>query len=285
MGKQHAILVLILLLSACTSGAEGQPAASPTEFDQSIPPNPTTAVSPPPPPTILQPGPCEHLLWPVRDGAVWQYQFSYPDGSQQAASLSATVNGDSLVLTLQQSSDVVESQITCAPDGFYGALRGLTGHPDLGVALDLTNPDRPFLPSPDRLLPLGTTTAWDAQYDAGGTIDLPFTSGTRRASVTGGDVVIYATAEALESVSVSAGTFNALPVAQSVLFNLQVTTDDGLSGAVFGDAQTRLYWAEGVGLVRQEFEGGMLSSTLQPEPIILPTGITLELVEYLIAGA
>jgi hypothetical protein len=177
-------------------------------------------------------------------------------------------------------SGPVENPITCAPDGLYGALGGLVGHPDLGAGLALTRPDGPFLPSADRLLPLGSQTSWDARYLAGGTLLLPQEGGSVQASLTGGEVVFYGTAQPLESITTPAGTFDALPVEQSALFNLQVTTAGGVSGVVFGDARTRLYWAEGVGLVRQDFEGGMLSSTLSNGPVTLTSGVELELVEY-----
>lgn len=284
MSKRLAVVLLTFGVSACGGEAGGQSEIAPAESAPQNSPVPTAAVTPQPPPTILPPGPCDHLLWPLVDGASWRYQLSRPDGSAQEVLLSAVVSGDAATLALDMGAGSLENAITCAPDGFYGALSGLVGHPDLGAGLVLANPDRPFLPSADHLLPLGTVTSWDAQYDATGTISLPLADGASQATVTGGDVVLYTTTEPLETVTVPAGTFHALPVAQSILFNLQVTTAEGVTGGVFGDAQTRLYWAEGVGMVRQEFEGGMLSSTLAGEAITLEAGVTLDLLEVQVPG-
>lgn len=280
MDRTWASLVSLFLLVACAGAA--QPA--PPELPSDVPPTPAELPTDAPLPTIVQPGACEHLLWPVVDGALWEYQLSRQDGTTQNLTLTATVAGESADLLFDMGGGPQSNVFTCTPEGLYGALRGILGHPDLGPGLMLAEPDSPFLPSPDQLLPLGMQVSWNAQYRAGGMLTLASAQGPVEVSVTGGDVALVATANPLESITTLAGTFNALPVEQSMLFNLQVTTGQGGTGAVFGDAYSRHYWAEGVGLVRVAFEGGTLSSTLEGAPISLTPGVTIELVSYEIPG-
>lgn len=283
MSKCRIACLLTVLLCACSAAREAPGAPAPSPQTPSL--TPTQSPSVEPPPTILPPGPCDHLLWPMLDGASWRYDLSLPDGSSQPLTLSVTLAGDSVSLLSDTGSGPVAHAITCAPDGFYGSPGPLVGHPALGEGLTLSSPDAPFLPSADKLLPLGAQASWDARYVAGGVMLLP-QEGLRvvQVSVTGGEVVVYASTQALESVTTAAGTFNALAVEQTTLFNVQVATGEGAAGVIFGDAPSRLYWVEGVGPVRLDFEGGMLSNTLSGETIPLPSGIRLDLVEFHLPG-
>lgn len=283
MSKHHTGWLLLLLLSACSAGG-GSPEDLPGTPSE-VAPEPEFAATSGPPPTVVieQPGACEHLLWPLHDGASWVYQLTRSaEANVQSLSLETRVSGEAATLTLVAGERQVEHAITCAPDGFYGPPGGLVGHPDLGGALALTNPDRPFLPSADQLLPFGTPVSWDVQYDASGALALPLGDGAVEMTVSGGEVVLYMTAQALEPISVPAGTVNALAVEQSIFFNLQLTSADGSPGSLFGDTLSRLYFAEGTGLVRQTFEGGTLSGMVGQTPfaVELQAGISQDLLEY-----
>ena len=277
MRKYFSISIIVLLLVACNNAnaALTGEALTPTVAA-------TATLTPPPLPTIIEPGACQHLLWPLVDGAVWNYQLTLPDGSTQPITVSATVVEASATLTHNIASVATSYHVSCAPDGFYGIAGSLLGYSNLDVGLQLSNPSGPFFPSPDRLLPLGSEAAWDVEYDTGGTFMLPLAEGAIEVQVSEGKVVLFATTEPLETVTVPAGTFDVLPVLQSIFLDLRVSSADGRSGSVIIDARLQIMLAEGLGVVRQTLESGRLSGSLAGEPfgIVLQGGERLDLVAF-----
>ena len=79
-------------------------------------------------------------------------------------------------------------------------------------------------------------------------------------TITDGKLVLFHTALPLEVVDVSAGSFEALPIERSVFFEVRGTLPNGTPISALVDARSQLYFAEGVGLVRQEFLGGTVST-------------------------
>ena len=280
-----AAVALALVLSACVAPPESIPPTS-TLAPSATPEVPTPTLSAPAeiaptpePPTpmpvtpVSAPGPCEHLLWPLVDGASWTYRLTTPEG-EQTIELAASVGDVGATLT----ADGESRQMICGE----GALAGLpplpVAHPALGTGLTGGNPRGDLLPAPGTLLPLGQPAGWDIELDAGGMITLPGEEGSTTLPVTGGRLVLIHETGELETISTPAGDLLALPVNRDALFDLEVTAADGSTRSVIVSASSRLHYAEGVGLVRAEYRGGMVSTEDGAWP--LDPGSVLELTAY-----
>ncbi len=278
-----AAVTLALELSACVAPPESIPPTStlaPSATPEPPAPSEPAETAPTPePPTpvpvtpVSAPGPCEHLLWPLVDGASWTYRLATPEG-EQTVELTASVGDVGATLT----ADGESRQLICGE----GALAGLpplpVAHPALGTGLTGSNPRGDLLPAPGTLLPLGQPAGWDIELDAGGTITLPGEEGSATLPVTGGRLVLIHETGELETVSTPVGDLLALPVNRDALFDLEVAAADGSTRSVIVSASLRLHYAEGVGLVRAEYRGGMVSS--EDGALLLDPGSVLELTAY-----
>ena len=218
-------------------------------------------------------GLCEHLLWPLRDGASWAYQATGITGLDSLMLTSRLIEGG-IELTVGGNT----SRLNCLDGALAGLPPGLfgSGHPDLGPAVTATNPRDAYLPAPAWLLPLGSAVEWSTELDPGGTILLPIAPGTPL-PVSAGRLVVSSYASDLVPVAVSAGTLSALRVHQSMLYAIDVTLPDGGTSQAFIDASSEVYFVERIGPVRIQYLGGTVTT---PEGTwTLPPGGELTLQE------
>jgi hypothetical protein len=277
-----ATAALCLSVTACR-GEPPQavgPASTPSSSTVPSPPEqPATALVPEPTSAEVglageTVGPCDHLLWPLRDGASWTYQFA--DGSQ--ITLTSRVTGAGALLTVGEQSGLLnclDGALAGLPPGPFG-----TGHPTLGYGLQGLNPSGSFLPAPALLLPLGTSSNWDMGVDAAGTILLSGLGQSASLPVLGGKIVFYSVAEPPETITVLAGTYHALPVSQQVFYDIEVSLPDGSRQQAIVSTSARLYFVERLGLAKIVFEGGVVSTPAGTWE--LESGLVLELVSYAI---
>jgi hypothetical protein len=259
MKPAHLIAITVggglsLLVVACSPQPSPEipptPSPRPTASGASTQavPSPTGPLSPTAP-TVAQPGvsgwptgPCEHFLWPLRDGAVWVYRLS---GLDQPAELvmESVIDAGGVAISFKGQT----STLNCIDEALCGLPPGLVGHPDLGNQVAGLNPRGDYLPPPAQLLPLGTPVVWDLELDAAGAITLPLSDA---------------------------------PVREVVFFEIQVSLPDGSQQAVYIDATTQRYYVEGVGLVKAVYEGGTISApggtwSLEPGPVLELVSFTL----------
>ncbi len=261
------IAVCGLTLTACLS----QPAPTPNVIYITATPAMTLS---PTPPQVAAPdterSPCEHLLWPLRDGASWTYEMVAPEGITELT-LTSAVGEFGVTLAV----DGQERSLICGEDALSGLPPLPVGHPGLGREIVGQNPAGSYLPTPALLLPFGQPATWDQESDAAGTINLPFPGG-ESAPIVGGKIVLIQQTQELATVSVPAGEFLSLPVRQDVLFDLQVQLPGGTAESVLISVAARHYYAEGVGLVRANYDGGTVSTQGGAWP--LEAGLELRLV-------
>ncbi len=271
-----ALAALLILISGC-AGPAATPIPTPWIIVMTATPDearpvegeqlPTGAT---PYPADLLTGPCENLLWPLRDGARWTYVLTAPGGVREVT-LEGRVADRGLTLLLDDTS----AGLNC----LEGAIAGLpptplAGHPALGTGLIGLNPVGELLPDAGMLIPLGTPQTWDVEMDAAGTVLLP-DAGSTPLPVTGGKIVIVSSTSPLEPITTPAGSFNALPITQQSFFDLTVTRPDGTVDRALIATGTQLYFSEGIGPVKVAFTGGSIST---PGGVYsLETGLTLEL--------
>jgi hypothetical protein len=218
---------------------------------------------------------CEHLLWPLRDGASWTYRYTEPSGAQQVIIFESTVVLDGVQLSIGAAS----SHMNCID----GALAGLppdwlgSGHPALGSGVTGINPAGAFLASEDAILSF--EGLWQLDITPSGTILLPLPA-TTPTQISGGKMYVYSRPLHSESTTVPAGTFATLPVQQDFLYDITVTLPDGTTHDVFINTSVMQYFVERIGLARIEFLGGTISSDDGSISGILDSSGTLELVSY-----
>lgn len=257
--RYYAVFILIVLtVSAC--------APARTEISATQPPVTLSSTQDISPTTNI----CDHLLWPLRDGAIWEYQLSGSDGSLQSLNLSAAIQSGSAHLTLGDAS----STLNCLDGSLIGIPPSMlgSGHPSLSGG-DALNPRGAFLPSQDVI---SMNTPWDVEADASGSLLLDSAS----LPIAGGKLVISSYPLDIEPITTQAGTWSARPVQQTVYYELFVQRADGTQVQVLINAQMQQYFVEGVGIVRVEYLGGSVSSQSGEFNRNLEGGLALELVSY-----
>lgn len=273
-----------LLLAACAVVepapqliAPDIPTVTPSPLPPTLTPTPVPtgvlATLPPTPTPIPTPGPCSHLLWPLRSGAVWSYRLTLANGSVDLTLSAAEADG-SMMLT---SSVGFSGLLYCGGGTLAGMPPLPVGHPDLGFGVTGINPAGDYLPAPASLLPLGQPATWDQELDAGGTIVLPFSADPLL--ISSGKIVMISSTQALTTLNVPAGDFLALPVRQDVFYDITVALPDGSSQSVIISASSMLYYAEDAGLLKVTYEEGTISTpsgawTLAPGPVLELLSVT-----------
>ncbi|GAB4470334.1 MAG: hypothetical protein Kow00124_06440 [Anaerolineae bacterium] len=271
-----ALAAILTLMSGC-AGPAATPTPTPWIIVMTATPNEAGPVEgeqlpagvTPYPPDLLT-GPCENLLWPLRDSARWTYSLTDPSGTREVTLESRAADGG-LTLLLNGAS----ASLNC----LEGAIAGLpptplAGHPALGTGLIGVNPIGELLPDAGMLIPLGTPQTWDVEMDAAGMVLLP-DAGSTPLPVTGGKIVIVSSTSPLAPITTLAGSFNTLPITQQGFFDLAVTRPDGTADRALITTGTQLYFSEGVGLVKVAFTGGSISTPGGVYP--LEAGLNLEL--------
>jgi hypothetical protein len=272
-------LLVAALLSLTVSGClpRTSPAAPTIIYVTATPAD--VALPTPEPPDQVDAAPaegddaCAHLLWPLRDGATWTYRLTQPGGTS----------------TIELVADVSEFGVTLRANGQErvlvcgeGTLAGLPplppGHPALGDGITANNPSGDLLPAPAALLPLGQPATWDQELEVGGTIPVPVGAEAEAVPISAGKVAIVNETAELETIAVPAGEFLALPVRQDVFFDLEVAQPSGAAQNVIISLSAWAYYAEGVGPVLIQYDGGIAST--QDGTWALEPGPTLELVGY-----
>jgi hypothetical protein len=196
------------------------------------------------------PNPCEHLFWPFVDGREWVY-----GNATDAVTLTSAVSSSHLDLTL--GSDT--RSLLCLDGEFAGLLPGFwgSGHPDLGSNIQASNPKGSSLPEPALML-VGQT--WEEQLDLTGEIQLSFIQSTPLTIVEGRRVTLFS-ARKNEDLTIEGAVFEVLPVDGDLFYELTVLVN-GQSQSVLISLSTLTYFVEGLGPIRFEMQGGMVTSTL-----------------------
>jgi hypothetical protein len=277
----RSIICLTILLLMSMSGCASEPSL-PTPIPTAsafapIAPTATNTVQPTLTPALSQPeivsavpgGPCDHLLWPLRNGASWTYELTTLTATKSITQNVTIDDGATLVMDGQAST------MNCLDGALSGIPPGIVGHPDLGTGVAVTNPRGNYLPTPAELLPLGNPVTWDIEVDPTGTIILPYDGEKVAAQINGGKLVLFHETRELRDIGVPAGNYIALGIHEVAFFELNVTLPDGKSRQVVISASTQLYLAEGIGPVKIVYEGGQIST--EEASWILEPGATMEL--------
>jgi hypothetical protein len=197
---------------------------------------------------------CDHPFFPLRQGATWSYSGSDIILNWTVVDVSGDMDSAEVTMDVDIGTELaINYHWTCSSDGIVsydfgtfnmGAAAGVEG-----FSFEVVDGEGSFLPAGD-MVP-GTT--WNNSY----TIQISF-------SIEGQSITSSAstsqsfTAIGLETVTVAAGTFEAMRV-ESVG---TITTE--AVGTSFTSTSTSTYWfAEGVGMVKTESVSEGVSSSME----------------------
>jgi hypothetical protein len=249
-------LTVGLLVTACASNAT-PPGPTPASGGGGAAPAPTDteqAAAPTVPPPA---GGCANPLFPVADGATWSYTLS--GGPAGPVSYTSTVTGidtGGFELTQAFTSLTVKQRWSCK-DGALAALD--FGGPSASLVTQGSQATFTTVSQEGVTLPAQVAAGdeWTQSFTLKGTQVLPGgTTGTSQ-----GTASYSSKAIGMESVTVDAGTFDAMRVDGQMTVDLTVNVS-GVTAPVTLSTKFSSWYAPGVGLVKMSQTGSLAGVAL-----------------------
>jgi hypothetical protein len=263
------LLVTGLLLAACGGTAPtGDAGSAPTGAEATGATQPTVAVATQDSGGVPASGACAHPFYPVVLNATHAYIISGEgiDTSNFTQTITE-MRADGFTLTSQFDELTLTQQWTCSAEGiaaleYGGGSAAVLSAVGLNAQFKTTNMTGVSLPA--NLIPGAT---WNQSFSIEGTMDM----GEAGEASAAGSAVMDFEAIGMESVSVAAGTFDAMRVETTTSINMQVTMM-GLKVPVMFEGNTISWYAEGIGWIKSDD-----TATLEgADPIVT----TIELQSY-----
>jgi len=235
-------VLLATILSACGQGGETPTAAPP--------------VDPGAGPVVILPSaqpsdPCANEYFPVRNNATWNYSSTgSPSGPYQFTNTVTNVRADGFTLNYQFGTLTHTQEWACTSEGLIAQQLGPSNATSIlafqkFVNLQATNVSGVVIPPS-----IVTGAEWSHAADIQGIQNLP---GGATASMTARLAASY-TAGNKETITVPAGTFEAIAVEVSTVIDFTVVTPSNTVNLSVDSTYT-LWYAPGVGLVKSSGYG------------------------------
>ena len=255
--KRISVLLIITFLAACST-----PPVSPTNT-QSIETETTATISAAEATATLEgstpvagQGLCANIYYPVRQGATWSYKSTGgPAGEYSFTDTITSVRENGFTLSTQIGDLTRTQEWTCTAEGLSalqlgGAPAAMLNSQNIQLNLDISNATGVTFPSQinpgdqwqQTMNVTGNVTMMNEEADASGTAQMNFS------------------AIGNESVTVPAGTFDALKVAVNVALNVDATYE-GITLPVSFSGEYTYWFAPGVGWVKSSGTGNVLGSS------------------------
>lgn len=271
MKRVHTSQFILALLAAaslagCSMGAAAPTAAPTLPPTQAATQPPAMTSTPEPSPSAESRGACDNPLFPVVKGATWTY--SGTGGASGAYSYTDTitdVRADGFTVTSQFDDNLTRTQEwACKPEGLValqlpGAAAAITTT-QFKATFETSNVQGVTIPAS-----VDPGDKWNFSLTIKGTQEV---SGVK--AETSGDAAYDFTAVGMESVTVPAGTFDAMKVDGVLTLDLTATVS-GLSIPVKITMNNTLWFAPGVGMVKTVSQGSVAGTSIND---------TLELQSY-----
>ena len=201
-------------------------------------------------------GLCANTYYPIRPGATWTYKSTGgPAGEYSFTDTITAVGQDSFTLTTQIGGLTNIQDWNCTPEGLVahqlgGAPAAMLNSQGIQLALNATNASGVVFPSQ-----INGGDSWQHTLDVAGIV----TVAGEEAEATGTAQMNF-TAEGNESVTVPAGTFDALRIQVDTTLNVSASYEGITLPVTFTGAHT--YWfAPGVGWVKSTGTGNFLAAS------------------------
>ena len=259
------VLLMIAFFTACSSPTP-TPVIDPTDTAGPTATEPATVEATSP---AAEADACTNQYYPVREGATWSYASTGgPAGAYSFTDTISSVRADGFTLTSQFGDLTRTQEWSCQPEGL--------------VALQLGGPSAAMLRAQDMQLNLEvnnvTGVTYPSQINAGDqwqhTLDFEgnMTAAGQEGTATGNAESAF-NAIGIESVTVPAGTFEAMKVQVVTTLNINVTYQ-GLSVPVTVSGTYDYWFAEGVGWVRAsgtaEMAGNSVTESIELQSYSVP---------------
>jgi len=196
-------------------------------------------------PPITEAGLCTNAYYPVREGATWGYQGTSTATEDYAFTNTITsTRSDGFTVTVEFDNLTLTQEWACTPDGILalemgGGGAGTLRTDNINLVVDTQNASG--ITYPNEILPGDT---WEHTLDFTGTMDI---SGTPAEA--SGDTTYDYTAIEVESVTVPAGTFDAMKVEVVTTINIKAVFQ-GTEVPVTVTSTATNWYAQGVGWVK-----------------------------------
>src|SRR6266542_2488349 len=249
--RNISLFLLLIFITAC-SKANTTPTSAPASTEESIntaAPDGVATVATEAPITPVAGGQCANQYYPVREGATWSYASTgSPAGNYNYTDSITAVRADGYTLTSQFGDLTRTQEWACRPEGLVALQLGGGALTSQNLKLEVTTQNASGVSYPAKI---NTGDTWDYTLDFTGKMDVAGNSG----DASGNDKVHF-NALGIESVSVPAGTFDAMKVQVDTTLNINVTYQ-GVSVPVAVTSSYNYWYAEGVGWVKASGTGSV----------------------------
>ena len=229
-----SIVLIFVMACSLTGGGETQTPEDATVPDTTVPTEiteePTVSVEDTAP---VEAGLCTNPYYPVREGNTW----SYTSTSSVAANYSFTdtitaIREDGFTLTTDFDGLTRTQEWTCSPDGLLAVQLG-GGLSTAYTNLEIETQNASGITYP---VEINAGDTWQYSLDFTGTMDIAGEPGAAE-----GNTQSDFTALGMESVTVPAGTFNAMKVQVLTTINIKVSFQGSTVPVTFSSTTTSWY--------------------------------------------
>jgi hypothetical protein len=239
------LFALSLLLAACS----GSPAVAPTVDEaETLPASSLSTDAPSTPEPASGSGLCANAFFPVVEGATWSFSGSSFGGDFFWVSTITAVTDSGFTLSNQFDELVATQQWSCSPEGLvaleYGggpeatnATSGVSGSYETTGVTGVTIPND-----------LAAGDTWEQSFSITGSIEVA----EGISATTSGSVTQAFTAITSESLTVPAGTFDALRVEGVLSYDLEVNMGEGLIVPMNFSSQIVNWYVPGIGWIKSD---------------------------------
>ncbi len=240
-----SLLLTIMFLAACASPISATTVAPPAQTESPQ----ITATQAPATSQAGVPatgaGLCANAYYPVRQGATWNYKSTgSPAGDYSFTDSITSVRSDGFTLSTQLANRMLTQEWACKPEGlvalqFGGAPAALLNAQSMQLDVQASNVNGVTFPSQ-----IKPADQWQHSLDLQGNVSVA----NQSAAAKGGAQNNF-TAVGMESVTVPAGTFDAMKIKVDTTVNMTASYK-GLSIPVKFTASYTYWFAQGVGWVK-----------------------------------
>ncbi|MBN2116246.1 MAG: hypothetical protein JW730_06740 [Anaerolineales bacterium] len=262
-----SLLLTTIFLTACsfpTSAPTVEPQVTEPESPQTEAPAASEGGLP-----VQGEGLCSNAYYPVRQGATWNYKSTgSPAGEYSFTDTISAVRDDGFTLSTQFNNLTRTQEWACREEGlvalqFGGAPAALLDAQNMQLSLEVNNVSGVTFPDE-----INAGDQWQHNLDLQGSMTILGQQGTAE-----GNAQTNFTAVGNESVTVPAGTFDAMKIQIDTTLNMTVSYQ-GLSVPVSFSGPYTYWFVQGVGWVKASgtgtAEGTSFSETIELQSYSIP---------------
>lgn len=246
-----SVMLIIIFLTACSAPPVPPTSTQPIETE-TVPAAEAPGTSTPAAGQSL----CTNVYYPVRQGATWTYKSTGgPAGEYSFTDTISAVSADGFTLSTQIGELTRAQEWSCTAEGLAalqlgGAPAAMLNSQNIQLNLDINNATGLTFPSQ-----ISPGSQWQQNMDVTGNV----TAFNEQAEATG-SVQMSFNAVGNESVTVPAGTFDALKVEVDVSLNVNATYQ-GIALPVSFTGDYTYWFAPNVGWVKASGTGSVLGNS------------------------